>query len=389
MTTENGTDDNGSGEPKQISVAELLARNGQQVASAAGGRRRRGTKGGISVAELTGEIPVIRDPSPSGSFHAVLDDEPVDDPEAEARAAAEAKAADERAAQERDERIARDKLERDKLDREKAEKAAREKAASEKAVSEKAASEKAASEKAASEKAASEKAAREKAASEKADREKAARDRVAAERADRDNASAETATAAWPAVPKGAERQPGRDSAADLDAPQDKAPDLVKRAESETQSPTAWSSAEREPQLLSGSTVAGDLMRGRQSGELDSEFDSDSDTDGSVQLLDDRTPSENTEAETKPERSAARQWLVLLGQAVVAVIAGALMFTGFEKLWDMLPIVALVLSVLVILGLVALVLVLRKTEDILSIVIAVVVGVFVTLGPLAFLLSAR
>ncbi|MBJ8339777.1 hypothetical protein JGU71_12855 [Antrihabitans sp. YC3-6] len=384
MTTENGTDDNGSGEPKQISVAELLARNGQQVASAAGGRRRRGTKGGISVAELTGEIPVIRDSSPSGSFHAVLDDEPVDDPEAEARAAAEAKAADERAAQERaakerDERIARDKAEREKAEREKAE---RDKAERDKAERDKAA-------KAQREKAEREKAERDKTERDKTEREKAERDRVAAERADRDNAAAETATAALPAVPKGVERRPGRDSAADLGAPQDKAPDLVKRAEPKTQNPTAWSSAEREPQLLSGSTVAGDLMRGRQSGELDSEFDSDSDTDGSVQLLDDRTPSENTEAATKPERSAARQWLVLLGQAVVAVIAGALMFTGFEKLWDVLPLVALVLSVLVILGLVALVLVLRKTEDILSIVIAVVVGVFVTLGPLAFLLSAR
>src|SRR5690606_745279 len=40
------------------SVAELLARNGQKVPSRSGGRRRRGTSGGISVAELTGEIPI-------------------------------------------------------------------------------------------------------------------------------------------------------------------------------------------------------------------------------------------------------------------------------------------------------------------------------------------
>ncbi|MGB6071306.1 MAG: hypothetical protein WBG53_12225, partial [Rhodococcus sp. (in: high G+C Gram-positive bacteria)] len=45
----------------QISVAELLARNGQKTNLSAGGRRRRGVKGGISVAELTGEIPVVRD----------------------------------------------------------------------------------------------------------------------------------------------------------------------------------------------------------------------------------------------------------------------------------------------------------------------------------------
>ncbi|MFB9700083.1 hypothetical protein ACFFRM_03550, partial [Rhodococcus aetherivorans] len=50
----------------QISVAELLARNGQKVNSRAGGRRRRGVSGGISVAELTGEIPVsIPEPEPT------------------------------------------------------------------------------------------------------------------------------------------------------------------------------------------------------------------------------------------------------------------------------------------------------------------------------------
>ena len=44
---------------QQISVAELLKRNGQSVESR-GGRRRRGVAGGISVAELTGEIPIVR-----------------------------------------------------------------------------------------------------------------------------------------------------------------------------------------------------------------------------------------------------------------------------------------------------------------------------------------
>ena len=54
--SENNPEDTG-----QISVAELLARNGQQANLSSGGRRRRGVKGGISVAELTGEIPVVRD----------------------------------------------------------------------------------------------------------------------------------------------------------------------------------------------------------------------------------------------------------------------------------------------------------------------------------------
>ncbi|MEV6214850.1 hypothetical protein [Nocardia sp. NPDC051833] len=82
-----------------------------------------------------------------------------------------------------------------------------------------------------------------------------------------------------------------------------------------------------------------------------------------------------------------RQWLILGGQSVGAAIAGMLLFKGFETMWETLPWVALALAMVVILGLVALVRILRRTDDIYSTVIAVVVGVFVTLGPLAFLLS--
>ena len=67
---------------QQISVAELLKRNGQSVESR-GGRRRRGVAGGISVAELTGEIPIVRQ---SGSRAAAEpeSDEPAAQPEAAA-----------------------------------------------------------------------------------------------------------------------------------------------------------------------------------------------------------------------------------------------------------------------------------------------------------------
>ncbi len=89
------------------------------------------------------------------------------------------------------------------------------------------------------------------------------------------------------------------------------------------------------------------------------------------------------------DESSQRQWLVLAGQVVGAAVIGMLLFKGFEKMWDVLPFVALALAVVVILGLVALVRVLRRTDDMYSTVIAVVVGVFVTLGPLAFLLSTN
>src|ERR1700743_2416274 len=52
-----------SPESRPISVAELLARNGTIRAPAVTRRRRRrrGDSDSVSVAELTGEIPVIRD----------------------------------------------------------------------------------------------------------------------------------------------------------------------------------------------------------------------------------------------------------------------------------------------------------------------------------------
>jgi hypothetical protein len=78
-------------------------------------------------------------------------------------------------------------------------------------------------------------------------------------------------------------------------------------------------------------------------------------------------------------------WIV--GQCVLAVAFGAGLFVAFDQLWKWNNIVALVLSVLVILGLVVGVRVVRKTEDIGSTLIAVAVGALVTLGPLALLQS--
>jgi hypothetical protein len=78
-------------------------------------------------------------------------------------------------------------------------------------------------------------------------------------------------------------------------------------------------------------------------------------------------------------------WIVL--QSIIAVAFGAGLFMGFDQLWKWNNIVALVLSVLVILGLVVAVRIVRKTEDIASTLIAVAVGALVTLGPLALLQS--
>ena len=72
-------------------------------------------------------------------------------------------------------------------------------------------------------------------------------------------------------------------------------------------------------------------------------------------------------------------------QSMLAVAFGAGLFIAFDQLWRWNSLVALVLSVLVILGLVAGVRVVRKTEDIASSLIAVAVGALITLGPMALL----
>ncbi|QIS16085.1 hypothetical protein [Nocardia arthritidis] len=219
----------------------------------------------------------------------------------------------------------------------------------------------------------------------------------------------------------------------------------------------AWSLASQDQQLISGHTVAGDLLRdgvdraeaeradrdgrngrsgrgfdraesGRDGGKSgrgfgrgkrDDEID-DGHTDvyapvGMGKRAVDEAEDDIAEADSRPKRLATatrtfatatrtgsrrarssrqseedanrRQWMILGGQSAGAAVAGMLLFKGFERMWEMLPWVALILAMVVILGLVALVRILRRTDDILSTVIAVVVGSFVTLGPLAFLLS--
>ncbi|MFR9753795.1 hypothetical protein ACL02S_22540 [Nocardia sp. 004] len=174
----------------------------------------------------------------------------------------------------------------------------------------------------------------------------------------------------------------------------------------------ALSLASQDQQLVSGQTVAGDLLRdgveraeraGGSGGERDgrsspadiTEADGATDVHEPIEADDEQRPGPARAVSSRRSRATKksaddanrRQWLILGGQSVGAAIAGMLLFKGFERMWEVLPLGALALATIVILGLVALVRILRRTDDILSIVIAVVVGTFVTLGPLAFLLS--
>ncbi|GAA3512459.1 hypothetical protein [Dietzia aurantiaca] len=82
------------------------------------------------------------------------------------------------------------------------------------------------------------------------------------------------------------------------------------------------------------------------------------------------------------ERSPASQWMILVAQVLASAVAGAALFIGFQLLWTDLPWVAFALAIIVIVGLVAMVRVLRRSNDTVSIALAVIVGIGVTCGPL-------
>ncbi|KAA0925268.1 hypothetical protein [Rhodococcus sp. ANT_H53B] len=370
----------------QISVAELLARNGQKTNLSAGGRRRRGVKGGISVAELTGEIPVVRDepgnrsapvvetPDPDASEPETPDVAPQSSDAAEDDSPAAVSSRPQPAAPQstrptpfqpagkREKQqpepellsgsttVAGDLLNRSHDDTERAKRPV----APTTATSDRLPYGSTAAEQGRTRK-------------------------PVGFRASRQVEVAEPNTDVAP-----------RAAIIDVD-------DLAKTAVSpriaRADEPTAESADEQAETETSAKTEVVDLVKPEIDDEPKTATDVKADTatdDASDAEADSATAASRTDrraAAVKGKGGAVRQWLVLIGQAVVSIAVGALLFKGFEQLWDVLPWVALVLSVLVIVGLVAVVRILRRTDDLISIVIAIAVGVFVTLGPLAFQLS--
>jgi hypothetical protein len=87
--------------------------------------------------------------------------------------------------------------------------------------------------------------------------------------------------------------------------------------------------------------------------------------------------------------SPVREWAVMATQIGVGVIGGAGLWLILEWLWQRIPVVALVVALAVITGLVWVVRRVRKAEDLQTTVIAVLVGLFVTVSPAALLLVGR
>ena len=352
----------------QISVAELLARNGQKTNLSSGGRRRRGVTGGISVAELTGEIPVVRDEP--GNRSALVVETPAPDapapdapePETPDVAAAEPRSSDDASAAV----SSRPQPARPQGPRPTPFQPA--------------------------------------GRSEKQQPEPellSGSTTVAGDLLNRSHDDTERGLR--PAAPQTPERLPYGSTPAEQGRNRTSAgfqpPRQVEVAEPNTD--VAPRAAVVDVDDLAKTAVSPRIKRDAEAvstgesanaGAAAEKVDlvkpgTDAETDSAAGDPTAATRTGRRTSAVKSKGGAVRQWLVLIGQAVVSIVVGALLFKGFEQLWDVLPWVALVLSVLVIVGLVAVVRILRRTDDLISIVIAIAVGVFVTLGPLAFQLS--
>ncbi|MGE2727437.1 hypothetical protein [Mycolicibacterium pulveris] len=345
-----GPDDTNSN-TRPISVAELLARNGTIGAPPLGGRRRRrrGDTGSITVAELTGEIPIIR---------------PDDTAETVTEAAPDTEAVETNGAVDQEAETAEDTAEAE--------------TAEDTDVAE--------------------------AAELTEDIDVAEDEDEDAEDVDDDYADAVADYAAYVEHREKDEdldffAPPRRSSAAssstaEVGAEQMSPDPVLDWADTDTESDDADLETEQaetavaedddelpsylrstDGPLFGGQTVADDLARG---GARPGPEDID---------LDDHEDQEGAEAPAGGRMSSILRAAWVVGQCVIAVAFGAGLFIAFDQLWKWNNIVALMLSVLVILGLVVGVRVVRKTEDIGSTLIAVAVGALVTLGPLALLQS--
>lgn len=124
--------------------------------------------------------------------------------------------------------------------------------------------------------------------------------------------------------------------------------------------------------------------------ELVHEHGSPVDTEAS-QLADVET-ERKSDAEAKAERKDKIKTYLqggwIAAQYLLAAAAGAGLFFGFRELWSWNQGIALVLGVLFIAILVASLWVIRKTVDLISILIAIVVGALIAFGPLVLMLQA-
>ncbi|MFS8098065.1 hypothetical protein LFM09_13060 [Lentzea alba] len=113
--------------------------------------------------------------------------------------------------------------------------------------------------------------------------------------------------------------------------------------------------------------------------------DEDEESDEGPAGLDDADEA-SEEPEEEPARSPGKEWLVMIGQLAVGVLGGAALWLAFNYLWRAIPAAALVVALAVTVGLVLLVRKIRRADDLQTTVLAVLVGLIVTVSPAAMLL---
>ena len=97
---------------------------------------------------------------------------------------------------------------------------------------------------------------------------------------------------------------------------------------------------------------------------------------------------EDAELVDEPEpASGLKAWGVLIAQGIGGAVGGALLWVGFRWLWLHLPVVALAAAVLATAGLVLIVRTIRSSDDVQTTMLAVLVGLIVTISPAVLLLA--
>ncbi|MET9199236.1 hypothetical protein [Gordonia sp. NPDC003585] len=106
-----------------------------------------------------------------------------------------------------------------------------------------------------------------------------------------------------------------------------------------------------------------------------------------TETLDDDLDRDETDLDEDTEPSPMKAWLMVIAQVVAGLAIGVGLFWGFTELWKWSVIFALVLAVLVIFGIVTFAHLLRRNRDLPTTLLALGVGLLVTIGPLVLLAS--
>ncbi|MFC3892219.1 hypothetical protein ACFOWZ_12100 [Lentzea rhizosphaerae] len=113
--------------------------------------------------------------------------------------------------------------------------------------------------------------------------------------------------------------------------------------------------------------------------------DDEGDADEGPAGLDDADEVDE-EPENEAQRSPAKEWLIMIGQLAVGVLGGAGLWLAFNFLWRTQAVAALVVALAVTVGLVLLVRKIRRADDLQTTLLAILVGLIVTVSPAAMLL---